>query len=86
LQYCNVEKESLLSEDTKSEYLVELFDDLKKAQEKLLAIFKLILKGDTVASQFLLLNLVSKVHSRGQAGMPMGHFNINISGLDSTQA
>ena len=86
LQYCNVDKESLLAEGSQSEYLLELFDDLNKAQEKLLAIFKLILKGDVVASQFLLLNLVSKVHSRSQAGMPLGQFNINISGLDSVQA
>jgi len=29
---------------------------------------------------------VSKVHSRSPEGLPMGHLNINISGVNSAQA
>jgi hypothetical protein len=51
-----------------------------------LAIFKLILKGDEVASSYLLYNLLAKVYQKTPEGMPMGHFNINISGMNSTQS
>jgi hypothetical protein len=50
-----------------------------------LAIFKLIL-GDEVASEYLLLNLLSKIHQRSPEGLPLGHFNINLSELTKEQA
>jgi hypothetical protein len=52
----------------------------------LVAIFKLILKGDEMASSYLLYNLLAKVYQKTPEGMPMGHFNINVSGVDSAQA
>jgi hypothetical protein len=51
-----------------------------------MAIFKLILKNDSVASSYLLFNLLSKVHQRSPEGMPIGHLNINISHLTAQQA
>jgi hypothetical protein len=49
-----------------------------------MAIFKLIFRGDELQSSYLLYNLLSKVHQKSPEGMPMGHYNINISGVDST--
>jgi hypothetical protein len=34
----------------------------------------------------LLFNLLAKVHQKSPEGTAMGHYNINISGLDATQA
>lgn len=69
-----------------SSYLVNLKNDLKNASQKLLAIFKLILKGDEMASNFMLYNFLSKVYQRTPEGTAMGHLNLNISGLDAKQA
>jgi hypothetical protein len=39
-----------------------------------------------VASNYLLYNLISRVHSRTPEGIPIGHFNINLSNLTNQQA
>lgn len=72
--------------DGSGTYLKDLNSELENAQKKLLAIFKLIFKGDEVQSAYLLYNLLAKVHQKSPEGMPMGHFNVNISGLNSIQA
>lgn len=92
LRYCKVDKDLLREQlsdgdsQMEGEYLKQLGTELENAQKKLLAIFKLIFKGDETQSAYLLYNLLAKVHQKSPEGMPMGHFNINISGLDSTQA
>lgn len=48
--------------------------------------FKLLLRGDALASQYLLLNLLSKVHTRMPEGTPIGQLNINLSGLKGHEA
>lgn len=45
-----------------------------------------MLRGDEVAAQYLLLNLLSKVHTRLPEGTPIGHLNINLSGLNNQEA
>lgn len=59
---------------------------LFQTQQKLTAVFKLLLRGDGLASQYLLLNLISKVHTRTPEGTPIGHLNINLSGLSNEEA
>lgn len=89
LGYCGVDKDQLteqLNDELQSNYIKQLSQDLKNASKKLLAIFKLIFKGDEVSSAFLLYNLLSKVHQRTPEGLAMGHFNLNISGVDQKQA
>lgn len=85
LGYCNIDKDELkeLAEKQESDYFVNLRKDFKNASQKLLAIFKLIFKGDEMASDFLLYNILSKVYQRSPEGMAMGHLNLNISGLDA---
>lgn len=51
-----------------------------------MAVFKLLMRGDEVASQYLLLNLISKVHTRTPEGTPIGQLNINLSGLSEEEA
>lgn len=87
MKYCEVEKDSLnnmfttnedpLSQNTQSS-LAQLSQDLFQAGQKVHAILKLILKGDDMASSFLLFNLLSKVHQRSPEGLALGHFNINL--------
>jgi len=52
----------------------------------LVAIFKLLLRGDEVASLYLLMNVLSKVHKRLPEGTPFGHLNINLSNLSNEEA
>jgi hypothetical protein len=66
--------------------LTVLQQQLYQTSQKLIAIFKLILKDDEVAANYLLFNLLSKVHQRSPDGMPLGHLNINLSELSSEQA
>ena len=70
--------------DKKTE-LSNLQQELFKSGQKLLAIFKLIL-GDEIASEYLLMNLLSKVHMKSPEGLPLGHFNINLSEMKPEQA
>lgn len=92
-KYCKVDKttlNSIFSEDDQTpienQQLSKLQQELNDSGQKLLAIFKLILKNDKVASSYLLYNLLSKVYNRSPEGMPLGHMNINLSGLTSEQA
>lgn len=66
--------------------LKDFRQELFKTWQKLKAVFKLILKGDEVASEFLLLNLISKVHNRTPEGFILGHLNINLYGLSNAEA
>jgi hypothetical protein len=63
-----------------------LSEELFKTSERLKALFKLILNGDSEAAQLLLLNLVSKVYQRTPEGIVLGHLNINLSGLKPLHA
>ena len=76
MSYCKVNKD----------LLHESKQDLFASQQKLLAIFKLILKGDTLSSNYLLLNLLAQVNQRTPEGMALGQLCINISGVNSEQA
>jgi hypothetical protein len=58
-----------------------LRDELFKTNQKILAIFNLILKGDEIASQLLLLNLISYVHTRTPEQFPLGNLSINLYNL-----
>lgn len=93
MRYCDVEKDSLnnmftannedpLSQNTQSA-LAQLSQDLFQAGQKVHAILKLILKGDEMASSFLLFNLLSKVYQRSPEGFALGHFNINLQDVSS---
>ena len=66
--------------------MINFRQDLFKTYQKLLAVLKLLLKGDEIASEFLLLNLISKVHTRLPEGIPLGHLNINLYGLSNMEA
>ena len=89
MKYCQVEKGTLNRlfdedrDDQTQNKLSELQQELLKASQKLIAIFKLILKGDENAANYLLFNLLSKVHSRTDEGLAYGHFNINLSGVSA---
>lgn len=54
---------------------------MKEAKEKILAVLTLILKGDKLAADYLLISLVSRVYNR-QTGMLLGNVPVNISNLD----
>jgi hypothetical protein len=54
--------------------------DIKEAREKMIAIFKILLNGDALAAEFMLLNLIAKVHTRHDA-LILGNISINITGL-----
>jgi len=45
----------------------------------------MILKGDVLASEYLLINLISKVYKR-DAALLIGDININLSHLNEVQA
>jgi len=57
-----------------------------KTSQKLKAILKLVFRGDELAADYALLNMISKVHVRSIDGIPLGHLNVNISGLSTEQA
>lgn len=79
------EIKNYLKLEQEEEVVVPSGEELENASQKLLAIFKLIFKGDCLASQYLLSNILSKVHSR-ESAMPLGQFNINITNLSQEQA
>lgn len=89
MKYCQVEKDTLnrlfnCSDDEEAQNnLAGLKQELSKAGQKLIAIFKLILKGDENAANYLLFNLLSKVHQRTPEGQAFGHLNINLRGVSS---
>lgn len=66
----------------KSEALPEVIDkekeSLKEIREKILAVLKLILNGDEVSSEYFLLNLISKVHTR-KDGFILGNISLNLT-------
>jgi len=41
----------------------------------------MILQGDETASEFLLLNLISYVHTRTPEQFPLGNLNVNLYNL-----
>jgi hypothetical protein len=95
LNYCQVDKNTLntvygqtdeLADSTSVNFLQNLTQELFDCSQKLIAIFKLILKNDVVASNYLLYNLLSKVHQRSPENIPIGQFNINVSNLKKNQA
>lgn len=50
------------------------------SHEKILAILKMILGGDEVSAEYLLLNLISKVHTRKDA-LVLGNLSINLTNM-----
>ena len=64
LNYCQIDREtlnSIFSQENGPAYK-SLQEELNSSGQNLFAIFKLILKGDEVAANFLIYNLLSKVH------------------------
>lgn len=55
-------------------------NDISEARDKLLAVLKLILNNDQVAADYVLLNLLSRVHTR-KDGLLLGNFAINLSNV-----
>lgn len=53
---------------------------IKEAKEKAVAILKLILGGDEVAAEYLLVSVLSRVHTR-QSGLILGNVPLNLSGV-----
>ena len=56
-------------------------EHFQSTRDKLLAIFKLILNGDQLAADYLLLCLLSKVHSRKDC-LLLGNLPINLSNVN----
>ena len=95
MRYCDVEKDVLNNmfnqeQDPASQvsdsYLANLSQELFQSGQKAHAILKLILKGDEMATSFLLFNLISKVYQRSPEGLALGHLNINLTSVTPEQA
>lgn len=52
---------------------------------KLLAVLKLILGGDSFASEYIIMNLISRIHNR-QNELLLGKLNINLTNLQTLEA
>lgn len=55
-------------------------DLLTNSRDKLIAIFKLLLNNDQIAAEYLLLSLISRVHTRKDAFI-LGNLSINLAGV-----
>lgn len=72
-------KKSNLRETTFNENAQEI----KDIKEKLIAVIKIILGGDKFASEYLLLNLISKIHTRKNE-LVLGNLCTNLVGVNKT--
>lgn len=76
-----IEANPLLSKaDATEETLLQNVEELSNTREKLLAIFKLLLNGDSLAAEYLLYSWLSTVHTRKDAFI-LGSLPLNLSGL-----
>lgn len=66
--------------DVDKQTITDHATDISEARDKLLAILKLILNNDSLAADYLLLNLISRVHTR-KDGLILGNFGINLSNV-----
>lgn len=57
---------------------------MDETREKLIYVFKLLLNGDELAAEYLLLSLLSKVHTRKDAFI-LGNLSINLSNVGFIQ-
>lgn len=60
-------------------------DKLDEARGKCLAVLKMILGGDQVAAEYVLLGLLSYVNVR-ESGMLLGNIGINVSNMTEKKA
>eukprot|EP00347_Sterkiella_histriomuscorum_P016942 403351260 len=74
----------LRKSDVTQQTIVQHSNDIADARNKFIAIAKLILNNDSVAAEYLLLNLISKVHTR-KDGLVLGNVSINISNITTPQ-
>ena len=66
-------------------YVVEHQEELSGAYAKILAFLKIFLGNDSVAAEYLLLSLVSRIYRR-EGGLTIGALNINLNGVSPEQA
>lgn len=57
---------------------------MKEVKEKFIAVLKLVLGGDLKAAEYLLLNLISRVHTR-HAELILGNLSINFANLTNIE-
>ena len=60
-------------------------DHIREIKEKIKAVFKIVLGGDDLAAEYLLLNLISRVHTR-ETDIILGNIATNLTGLDTVDA
>ena len=60
-------------------------EQLSQTREKIIAVLKLMLNGDSLAAELLLLNLISRVHTRKDA-FTLGNMTVNITNLSFIQS
>jgi len=53
---------------------------LKETRDTIIAVLKLILNGDKLAAEWVLLNLLSRVHTRKDSFI-LGNLTLNITGI-----
>eukprot|EP00349_Pseudokeronopsis_sp_Brazil_P009239 CAMPEP_0202969578 /NCGR_PEP_ID=MMETSP1396-20130829/15366_1 /ASSEMBLY_ACC=CAM_ASM_000872 /TAXON_ID= /ORGANISM="Pseudokeronopsis sp., Strain Brazil" /LENGTH=93 /DNA_ID=CAMNT_0049697287 /DNA_START=536 /DNA_END=817 /DNA_ORIENTATION=+ len=57
-------RQAALIEELNEQVVAKMGLELKEAKEKLNAVLKLALAGDVVASEYIVMTLISKVHTR----------------------
>ena len=57
---------------------------LAETREKIIAVIKMIVGGDTMAAEYILLNIISRVHTRKDA-LILGNVTLNISNINFLQ-
>lgn len=74
-------RKSTLSEES----IAKDFLFYQDTREKLLAVLKMILGGDAIASEYLLISLLSKIHNR-QTDLLLGNLSVNLTNLTPNDA
>jgi hypothetical protein len=74
----------LRKSDVSATTLVDHEIDILEAREKILAILKMILNNDSLAAEYVLLCLLSKVHTR-KDGLILGNISFNITNITTPQ-
>lgn len=82
----SINSNSVVKKSEISQKIVEkLSENFKEVREKIIAVFKLILNGDSFSAEYLLLSLLSRVHTRND-GFILGNVSINMTNLTPTQS
>jgi hypothetical protein len=77
---------NLIKKDhVKASLLNDLSTELKESKEKILAVLKMILNNDELASQYILFNLLAKPYQR-KDGFILGNYSINLTDITIPQA